>query len=359
MRLVLLNPGPVNVSDRVRAALLGPDACHREPEFLALVRRVRERLARLFGGEGEYEAVLLTGSGTLAVEAMLSSGVGNGKLLVAHNGVYGQRLLEIARTHGIPTAEVVGSATEPLEPDRVRRALGEERGIEALAVVHHETSTGVLNPIAELGRIARQYGVRFLVDSVSGLGGDELSWDDAGPDLCAGTANKCLQGIPGISFVLVRRRVSDELASYPRRSLSLHLPAHLSAQRADSLLFTMAVQSLYAFDAALAELEEETVAGRIERYREAAALLRRGFEDLGLSFLVAPPHRSNSLTALWLPAGKTYEELHDRLKDEGFVVYAGQGDFARRIFRVANMGALERRDFERFLVALRKVLGRP
>lgn len=355
---MLLNPGPVNVSPRVRAAFHGaPDMCHREPEVGELLGSIRRRLARCFGGPEAFTAVLLTGSGTAAVEAMIASGVGAGPLLVVNNGVYGQRMVDMARAHGIAVVEVASGWTEPLDVARVDEALRESPGVEAVAVVHHETTTGLLNPIGEVGALARRHGARLLVDSVSGLAGDGLDFDRDGVDLCAGTANKCLQGMPGISFVLVRRTALEPLAAVPPRSVYLHLPSHLRAQEQNSMLFTMAVQVAAAFDEALAELEEETVAARVERYHAAAELLRRGFSDLGLRFLVPEGWRSNCLTALELPAGVAYAQLHDELKARGFVVYDGQGKLRQGAFRVANMGHLERDDFTAFLSALRSILG--
>ncbi len=349
--LRLLNPGPVNVSPRVRAALQVPDLCHREPEVAAVLQSVRRRLARCFGGP-DFAAVILTGSGTLAVEAMVAAGVGRGALLVGNNGVYGQRIADIARAHGIPVVEVPAPWTEPLPLAAIETALRQRPEIEAVAVVHHETTTGLLNPVAEIGALCREHGKRLLVDCVSSLGGEAIDLAADGVDLCAGTANKCLQGIPGLSFVLARRAVLEQARSFPRRSVYLDLPGHCDAQDKGSMLFTIAVQVLFAFEAALAELEEETVSGRIARYREAALYLREGFARLGLEFLLAPEHRSNSLTALRLPAATAYRRLHDALKARGFVIYEGQGRLQAQIFRVANMGNLRREDFAAFLEAL-------
>jgi len=347
----LLNPGPVNVSTRVRAALQVPDLCHREPEVRAALQSARRRLVRCFGGP-DFAAVVLTGSGTLAVEAMIAAGVARGPLLVGNNGVYGQRMADMARAHGIPVVEVTGPWTTPLPVADVESALLQHPEIEAVALVHHETTTGLLNPVAQIGALCRRYGKRFLLDSVSGLGGEAVDLLADGVDLCAGTANKCLQGLPGISFVLARRAVLEQVRSFPRRSVYLDLPRHFEAQERDSMLFTMAVQVLFAFEAALAELEEETVSGRVARYRQAAIYLRDGFARLGLQGLLPPEHRSNTLTAVRLPPCTAYPRLHDALKARGFIIYEGQGRLQAEIFRVANMGALRHEDFAAFLEAL-------
>ena len=355
--MILLNPGPVNVSPRVSAALGRGDLCHREPECTALLGRIRRRLEEAFAPAGGLTAVLLTGSGTAALEMAVTSVLSDrGRLVVAANGVYGERIAAMAAAARLPHTVVDGPWTEGPDLARVEEAL-RVPDVEAVAVVHHETTTGLRNPVAEVGALARWYCKLLLVDSISGLAGDPLDPDATGADLIVGTANKCIQGLPGIAFVLVREDVMARLGTYPRRSVYLALAAHHEAQRRDSTPFTPAVQVAYALDEALAELLEEGVAARIARYAAAAAGLRVGFERLGLDCVLPAPLRSNSITALWLPAGRTYAELHDGLKARGFVVYEGQGRLAREIFRVANMGHLGAGDFSRFLGALAEVLG--
>jgi len=355
--VILLNPGPVNVSPRVTAALARGDLCHREPECAELLARIRRRLLDAFAPRGGFVAVLLTGSGTAALEAAVTSVLSaRGRLVVVANGVYGERIAAMAEAARLPHTVVAGPWTEPPDLDAVARAV-REPDVEAVAVVHHETTTGLRNPVAEVGRVARAHGKLLVVDSVSGLAGDPLDFDEVGADLVVGTANKCIQGLPGMAFVLVRETAMARIATHPRRSLYLSLAVHQEAQARGSTPFTPAVQVAYAFDEALAELLEEGVAARIARYAGAAAFLRAGFERLGLGVVLPPALRSSSITALWLPSGTTYAALHDGLKARGFVIYEGQGRLQREIFRVANMGALDRDDFARFLGALGETLG--
>jgi len=353
---ILLNPGPVNVSPRVQQALLRGDLCHREEEFSDLLVAIRTKLLRAFAPRG-YTAVLLSGSGTLAVEAMVSSALPEGrKLLVINNGVYGERMLRMAEAHRIPAIELRSGWTERPELDQIENTLKADSAIGAVALVHHETTTGLLNPVAEVGAITRRAGRLLLLDAVSALGGEDLDLARDGVDLCACTANKCVQGLPGVAFVLVGNKAMIAMQEHPRRSLSLHLPLHWEAQERRSIPFTPAVQAWYALDAALDELLEETVAARVKRYRTAAFLLREGFTRMGLKFLLPPEYQVNSLTSLLLPEGMTYQRLHDDLKERGFVIYEGQGQLQTGIFRVANMGHLTLDDFRRFLGALETVL---
>jgi 2-aminoethylphosphonate-pyruvate transaminase len=256
----------------------------------------------------------------------------------------------------LPHTVVAGPWTEPPDLAAVERAIAPP-DVEAVAVVHHETTTGLVNPVAAVGRLARAHRKLLLVDSVSGLAGDALDLEADSADLVVGTGGKCIQAFPGLAFVLVRAAVMERLATHPRRSLYLSLPLNHDAQERRTVPFTPAVQLAYALDEALAELLEETVAGRVARYAAAAAQLREGFAHLGLRCVLPPELRSNTITSLWLPAGRSYADLHDGLRARGFIVYEGQGRLARELFRVANMGHLTAADFARFLAALAATLG--
>jgi 2-aminoethylphosphonate-pyruvate transaminase len=353
--MILLNPGPVNVSPRVTEALARGDICHREPEFGDLQASIRARLLQAFTPGGRFTAVLMTGSGTAAVEAAVTSVLSErGRLVVVANGVYGERIAAMAAAARLPHTVVAGAWTEPPDLDAVERAVQAE-DVEAVAVVHHETTTGLRNPIAEVGRIARRHGKLLLLDAVSSLAGDPLDAEEVGADLIVGTGGKCIQAFPGLAFVLVRLSAMERLTGHPRRSLYLSLPVHHEAQERRTV--APAVQLAYALDEALAELLEEGVANRVGRYAAAAAVVRAGCERLGLRFVLPAARRSNSITSLWLPPGRSYAMLHDGLRAEGFVIYEGQGKLAREIFRVANMGALTKDDFAGFLRALETVLG--
>lgn len=355
-RTILLNPGPVNISERVRRALTRPDICHREDDFSRLMAAIRSRLLQAFAPAG-FTAVLVTGSGTAALEAAVSSSVDEGRaMLVVVNGVYGERIAKMARTHGIRVVEAASEWTAPPDLGLIERILKEYAAVQVVAMVHHETTTGLINPVAQVGRLAGANGKSFLVDSISGLGGEPLDLDAARVDLCVGTANKCVQGVPGISFVLARDEEMARLRTIPPRSVYLHLPSNWAAQEKGETLFTPAVHAAYALDEALVEMLEEGVSNRIARYAAAAALLRAGYDRLGLSCLLPPVLRSNSITALNLPPGLSYERLHNRLKAEGFVIYAGQGALSNRIFRVANMGDVSLDEYRSFLTVLELAL---
>ncbi len=349
--MILLNPGPVCTSGRVRDALLRGDMCHREGEFSMILDGVRKKIIRAFTPNGDYTTAIITGSGTASLEAGVSSSVSEGKkLLVIDNGVYGDRIARIASAYKIDT--VVLKCDWFGQPDigKIEETVIRDKDIEVVAMVHHETTTGLLNPIHSIGEIVKKYRRTFLVDSISGLGGEEIDVANDNVDICIGSANKCIQGLPGVSFVLLKSAEVDRLRSIPARSLYLNLISQLDEQEErGECPFTPAVQTFYAFDEALDELLEEGVANRIKRYQRASGFLRSKFKEFHLKFLLPEEIRSHTITSLYLPNGMSYIQLHDMLKERGFVIYAGQGQLNAKIFRIANMGELSMQDLEEFI----------
>ncbi len=286
-RTVLLNPGPVNVTERVRKAQLRGDLCHREEEFSRLLGTVRRKLVEAFGIEKEYTAVLISGSGTAALEMAVCSSVSEGQaMLVIQNGVYGERIAHMAQAHRMPVHLLTYPWGRPPRLEDVESALRKYPEIEVIALVHHETTTGLLNPLPSVSQLARRYRKRLLADCISSLAGEELDWSSCPVDGVVGTANKCIQGLPGVSFVLVRKEDLPRLQKVPARSVYFNLARHHAAQERGDTLFTPAVQAHYALEAALDELIEETVDGRIRRYRAYAEQFRKGFAEMGLELLI-------------------------------------------------------------------------
>ncbi|MEW5709310.1 MAG: 2-aminoethylphosphonate aminotransferase [Pseudomonadota bacterium] len=355
--MILLNPGPVNLSPRVRASLTSPDLCHRESEFGDLQEDVRRSLLALYGLDlREWAPVLLSGSGTAAVEAMLASLVPpGGALLVVDNGVYGARMAEIARCHGIRHAVLRQEWGAPVDPEALARRLDEAPETSHVAVVHHETTTGRLNDLAAIARLCRERHVALLVDAVSSFGAEALEFSAWGVSACAGSANKCLHGAPGLSFVLVRRDALPPGGA--GRGLYLDLARHLRAQDGRDTAFTPAVPLFYALREALGELlEEGGWPARHARYARLAAIVEDGLSRLGVEPLLRSGPRSVALRAYRLPQGIDYPMLHDGLKRRGFVIYAGQGELSKSIFRVSTMGAIAAADLERFVAAVGEIL---
>jgi 2-aminoethylphosphonate-pyruvate transaminase len=348
---VLLNPGPAVVTDRVHRAVGGPDLCHREPEYSEIFDRVRRKLLKVAGVADDWALVMLAGSGTAAMEAMTISSTRPGrKLLVCRNGIYGERIETIARRAGIDVVIVEASNLEPIDPAAVATVLDADPAIDAVAVVHHETTTGLLNPVREIAAAAKEHGAVVAVDAISSFGAEDLDLD--GIDFMASTSNKCLHGLPGIALVLVSPRGQQRIAEVPPRSLYFDLGNYLVAQARRSVPFTPSIPALYGLDVALDELLDESLEHRKVYYRARADYLDRELARLGLEPRVAAPHRSHSVRSLPLPPGIDYDTLHDTVKEDGYIIYAGLGDAARTSFRVCALGALKIEALEGFMASL-------
>jgi len=354
-RLVLLNPGPALTTDAVKRAAAGVDVCHREPEFQQLDRRIREKIRRLAVVGDDWGIAILSGSGTGANEAALRAAVRAGRsLLVVVNGVYGERLRDTARRAGIEAISVEGSWTDPIDVAEVELALASHPRVDALALVHHETTTGLLNPLRDLVRIAAAADVRTVVDGISSFGVEEIDAD--GVDFLTCTSNKCLHGLAGAAFVLVSPAGSRRARSVEPTSVSLDLCAYLDVDRTGAPPFTPAVPALASLDVALDRVLAEGIDGRRARYAARCAVVDDAVDRLGLDQIVALPNRSHSIRSVRLPEAVSFAAIHERLRALGFVVYAGQGALAKEIFRVAVMGELEIADLERFAAALERVV---
>jgi 2-aminoethylphosphonate-pyruvate transaminase len=339
---VLLNPGPALTTERVKRAAGVVDLCHREPEFTGLEAAVRRKLLAVAGDPPGWQVAFISGSGTAADELALTAAVRPGRrVLVVRNGVYGDRFWAIAERAGIDRVAVEAPWTEPIDPDAVAAALAAHSDVDAVAVVHHETTTGLLNPVREIAGVAHEAGALVVLDAVSSFGVEELDPAGWGIDLLACSSNKCLSGLPGTAFVLASPDGADRALDVPPRSVYLDLPAYLRSASSGSVPFTPAIPALAALDAALDELLEEGFEPRAARYRYRCDVLDEELGRLGLEQLVAPEHRSRTVRSLRLPGGIDYPQLHDRLKRDGYVIYAGQGPLAPEIFRVCCMGALE------------------
>jgi 2-aminoethylphosphonate-pyruvate transaminase len=356
MRHILLNPGPVSISDGVRKAAVSADLCHREPEFSSLQDRVRSGLLDVYGpGPGEWTCVLLGGSGTTALEAMLSSLLPrDARLLVIENGVYGERISRIAQIHGVAFQAIKHEWTEAIDFERVAQELAKGE-FTHVAAVHHETTTGRLNDIDRLAKLCEQHSTGFLLDAVSSFGAESIPFDSPALIACAATANKCLHGIPGLCFV-VCRKTALEKAAEPPRSLTMHLPLWAENQDRQGTPFTPAVNGLLALDKALQELAEQGGwQARHAHYTNLAGKVKRALSSQGIQPLLDPGESSCVLNAYDLPEQQTYAEIHDKLKQRGFVIYAGQGSLAAGMFRISTMGDISNYDMERLLAALSAV----
>jgi 2-aminoethylphosphonate aminotransferase len=351
-RRVLLNPGPCTTSERVKQALVMPDLCPREREFGALLSAVRAKLPSVAHGEATHTAVLLGGPGTAAMESCLASVVGpDDRVLIVDNGAYGRRAEQIAQTLGVPHRTLRLAWTERAEAERIEAALADHPTATHCFFVHHETTTGMLNPFADIVAACRRRGAVTIVDAMSSLGGVPLDLRESPADFVISSANKCLQGFPGLSLVLAERSALAHTATLPRRTFSLHLHDNWRSQeQAAEFLYTPPVQVLHALDAALDELLAEGLEARHQRYADCYATLHTGMRSLGFRALLPEAWHSRLLTAYREPdhPAWSFEAMHDDLYARGVTVYPGKLMDART-FRLANIGDLVPADLELFL----------
>ena len=357
--MLLLNPGPVTLTERVRRSLLQPDLCHRESEFFDLQDEARERLLATYAlNPAEWAAVLMTASGTAAVESMVAALVPQtGRLLVVENGVYGERIAQMCAQYRIAHERISGDWMQAPDLAAIEARLGsasQSVRFTHLAVVHHETTTGRLNDLGALGTLCRAHGTSLLIDGVSSFGAEAIDFTDGSLAAVAATANKCLHGVPGASFVIVRRGALEQAAS---RAFYLDLGRLARLQDQRGTPFTPAVHAYYALVEALREYAE--AGGRLARHRHYSALaeqVRAGLAACGIDAAVPAEQSSVVLRAYRLPAGLAYTALHDALKAQGYVIYAGQGNLSKILFRISTMGNVSAADIERLLKCFSRLL---
>jgi len=359
-KMVLLNVGPVLVSDKIRTALLQPDLCHREVEFTEILNNVRRKLTKVFRGDHQYTTIIFGGSGTASLEAVISSVIRKGKLLILSNGYYGEKIERIANIHNIDTRILKYGWGERIKESEVESILKSDAKINFVAMVHNETSVGMLNRITSIGRLISKYERVFIVDAISSVGVEDLDVVRDNIHFCVGSPNKCIESIPGLSFVCANKQELEKLKGLPPNTSYLDLYNYYAYEEGlgerIGTPFTPPVQTFYAIDVALDMLSEEGIEKRRIRYASMAKIIRDGLEKLGFKLFLPPEHRCNSITSIITPKNISYRTIHDKLKEKGFIIYAGQGNLEEKMFRVGNMGVLTIKDVNRFLGSLRSIL---
>ncbi|HVP46199.1 MAG TPA: 2-aminoethylphosphonate--pyruvate transaminase [Bryobacteraceae bacterium] len=349
---LLFTPGPLTTSRTVKAAMLR-DAGSREREFLEVVSEIRTALLAIGGAApgGDYECVLMQGSGTFALESVISSAIPpDGRLLVLVNGAYGRRIAQMARIHGIAVEMLEAPENRRIEPDAVAAHLAASPATH-VAVIHCETTTGLLNPVEEIGAAAARAGAVYIVDAMSSFGAIPVDLEAAHADFLISSANKCIEGVPGFAFVLARRPAL--LAAKGRaRTLSLDLHAQWAGLESDGQFrFTPPTHVLLAFRQALAELEAEGgVQGRAARYRRNHEILAEGMAKMGFKPYLAAEDQSYIISTYFYPRhpGFHFEEFYTQLSDLGFIIYPGKLS-QEPCFRIGTIGRLEPEDIKRLL----------
>lgn len=357
-REVLLNPGPSTTSDSVKYAQVVSDICPRELEFGNLMGEIAKDLTEFVADSSKYTTIMFGCSGTGADEAMVSSCVPpNGKLLVVDNGSYGARLAKIASVYGIDMDVFKSSTYEPIDTAALEEKMKNGK-YTTFAMVHHETTTGLLNHVEKICPLAKKYGMTTIVDTVSSYGGMPIDLEKFGIDFATCTSNKHIGGMAGIGFVVCKNEELLKQKDWPMRNYYLNLyDQYKYFLETTQTRFTPPVQTLYALRQAIIETKVETIEKRFERFTACWEILVKALDKIGLKMLVDRNNQSHFITAILIPETDRYNfnDLHDFSRANGFTIYPGKlGNIDT--FRIANMGDIVPAEMERFVVLLEEYM---
>ncbi len=351
---LLLTPGPLSTTSSVKEVMLR-DWCTWDRDYNNIVQQIRAELVTLATPAAGFTAVLMQGSGTFAVEATLTSVVPvSGKLLVLANGAYGDRMGEIARRIGLSLIIENFGEISPVDPERVRQVLAENPSITHVAVVHCETTTGMLNPVDTIGVVVKDFGKIYIVDAMSSFGGIAIDMNSLQADFLISSANKCIQGVPGFGFVVARTEVLERCEGNARSlSLDLYDQWRTMEDGGGKWRFTSPTHVVRAFAQALEELQQEGLDNRCKRYFANQRYLVEGMRQLGFATLLPDLMQSPIITSFCSPADADYSftAFYKALKQQGFVIYPGKVTVADT-FRIGNIGDVYPGDIDQLLVAV-------
>lgn len=355
----LFTPGPLTTSRTVKQAML-LDLGSRDSAFIELVRDIRRRLVALGGAEEtNYTAVLIQGSGTFGIEAVLSSVIPpTGKLLILVNGAYGERMVKIASVHKIPLSIQVSSENSPVDLDLLDITLAEDSAISHVAIVHCETTTGIINPIRAAGEVVKKHSRVYIVDAMSSFGAYPIELAACRIDFLVSSSNKCIEGVPGFSFVLANKEALES-GRGNARSLSLDLYAQWIGLEGDGQFrFTPPTHVILAFHQALVELEEEGgVLARSARYQRNSEMTLAGMQALGFEPYLSPEVRGYIISSFYYPDPPNFDfkTFYEKLSQRGCVIYPGKLSHAN-CFRIGHIGRLDESDVRVLLSSIQQTL---
>ena len=349
-REVLLNPGPATTTDSVKYAQVQADVCPRENEFGNVMGWVSEQLSLFVGEPGDVETVLFGGSGMAGDEAMMSSCIpDDGKVLIINNGAYGKRLAQIADIYGIKNDVIISDGVHRLDVDAIKDRIA-SGDYTHFAIVYHETTTGLLNPVPELCRFCHEHGVVTIVDAVSAFAAVPINMERDCIDFMASTSNKNIQGMAGVAFVFCRKQALEDIKGYRMRNYYLNLyDQYAYFKKNNQTRFTPPVQTIYALRQAIIEAKNETIEGRYARYTACWEVLIDAVKKLGLTMPVAVEDQSRLIVTIEDPKSSKYkfDDLHDLAREHSFTIYPGKlTDTAT--FRIANIGDIRPEEMKSF-----------
>lgn len=355
-RNVLLNPGPATTTDTVKLAQIVPDICPRETEFGDIMRSLSHDLVRVVHGENDdYVAVLFCGSGTIGIDVALNSLLPEeSKVLIVNNGAYSTRGVQVCQYYGLPYVELKLPIDRPVDVKLVDEALSKDDSIKLVYTTHHETGTGVLNPISEIGRVTHEHGAVFITDTTSSFAMIPINVVDQNIDVCMASAQKGIQGMTGLSYLICKRDVVLASAKYPKRSYYCNLFRQYDYfEKTGQMHFTPPVQVIYAARQGLKEYFEEGERTKWERHKAVAARIHAGLASLGLREAIAPDYQSQLVVSVHYPTTQSwdFDRVHDYCYERGYTIYPGKIE-GTDTFRLCSLGAIYPEDIDNFFAVL-------
>ncbi len=359
-RNVLLNPGPATTTDSVKLAQVVPDICPREKEFAGMMKSLREDLVKVVhGNPEEYTSVLFTGSGTINIDICLNSLLPEGKkILVVNNGAYSSRAVEICQYYGMPHIDLKSSVFDVPDLKAVEQALADNPDVAVVYTTHHETGTGVLNPIREIGAQAHRHGAIFVCDTTSSLGMIPLDVEKDNVDFCMASAQKGLMAMTGLSFIIGKRAIIEASKDYPKRSYYCNLFLQYDYfEKTGQMHFTPPVQTIYSTIQALKEYWAEGETEKFARHHRVFEAIHKGLAELGFKNVIRRDIQSGLVVSVLYPDDEhwDFDKVHDYCYEHGFTIYPGKIS-TTNTFRLCSLGAIDVKDIEDFFVVLKDAL---
>lgn len=359
-RNVLLNPGPATTTDTVKMAQVVPDICPREKEFANLMKGLRSDLLKVaHAPEDQYTSVLFCGSGTINIDICVNSLVpADKKILVVNNGAYNSRAVEVCQMYHIPHIDLKFSVFEQPDLGEIEKALIANPDVAVVYCCHHETGTGVLNPIREIGALAHQYGAIFISDTTSSLGMIPFDIVKDNVDFCMASAQKGLMAMSGLSFIIGKTDIIKASRDYPTRSYYCNLYLQYEYfEKTGEMHFTPPVQTIYATIQALKEYFEVGEEAKFARHRAVYEAIHKGLDELGFETVIDTKIESGLVVSVKYPDDPnwSFEKVHDYCYERGFTIYPGKIS-TTNTFRLCALGTIVPKDVEEFFVVLKDAL---
>ena len=357
---ILFTPGPLTTSMTVKESMLS-DYGSRDLFFITTIRETREKLLEITGLSQEkgYEAIIMQGSGTFGIESTITTAIPrDGHLLLLINGAYGTRMKKIAEVNQIKVSSIEYPENMTPDPSELDNYLGNNPPVTHVAVVHCETTTGIFNPIREIGEVVNRHGKIYMIDAMSSFGAVPVNFEEFHIDYLISSSNKCIEGVPGFSFTIAKKETLLKTKGQSR-TLSLDLFAQWEGLEANGQFrFTPPTHAIVAFRQALKELEEEGgVDARAERYLKNYNTLITGMRLAGFKEYLEPEKQGYIITSFFFPEHPNFDfnTFYEKLNEKGQVIYPGKLSKSD-CFRIGNIGKIFPDDIKKLIEIIGKVL---